>query len=207
MCSLVLLAVVSTAPSFAQESTSTSSASSSAITKNPTIREQMKQKQEEVKTMYKEKIAQIKDQRKQAIITSLDQKIQTINTNQTQKMNSVLERLATYSGVIVQKAATAKAAGQNTGAVDTAVSTAQTAIAAAKEAVAAQSAKRYTITVESEATLRQTAGQTVSQFRADMQATHKLVVNAKQAVMKAAMELAKLRGVGASGSASESAQL
>lgn len=145
---------------------------------------------------FKQRIAQIRDERKKAIVEKINSKIQNANTRLTNKMNKALDKLAQILNGIKEKAEALKAAGEDTAILDNAIAAAETAIIDARTAVTAQAGKVYSVNITDEANLRNTIGQMVSQFRLDIQAVHKLVVNAKQAVAKAISELAKLGGVG-----------
>lgn len=164
----------------------------SAQTRSPlkTVREVLMQE----RTDFKQRISEIKDQRKRATAERIDSKITNANARMTNKMSETLNKLGRILSSIQEKARNLSAAGQDTTALNNAITQAQTAIVEAQSAVDAQAAKEYSATIGDEATLRSTVGQMVSGFRLDIQEVHKKVVDAKQAVMKAISELAKLRG-------------
>ncbi|OGH16632.1 MAG: hypothetical protein A3C30_04355 [Candidatus Levybacteria bacterium RIFCSPHIGHO2_02_FULL_40_18] len=153
-------------------------------------REQMKEKME----AFKSQIRAIKDTRKQLLTERIADKVASANARLTNKMDKALDHLTDILNRVTEKAAAFKAQGKDTTALDAAITTAANAITTAKNAVDAQKSKEYTANITDESTLRNTIGQMVSQFRLDIQAVHKLIVDAKQAVMKAIMEAAKLRG-------------
>lgn len=157
-------------------------------------RMQMKESMQDRKAAFKEKLSTIKDQKKQSLLERIVSKITTFNTTQTTRLTNSLEKLTNIITSIEEKVGKAKTAGQDTAAAEAALAGAKTALSTAQVAVATQLAKDYTITINSESTLRNDVGTIMSQFRSDMQATHKAVVDAKQAVMQAAKELAKLKG-------------
>lgn len=191
--SLLILTIISltlflASPVFALAPKETFQASKSAA------RIQMKESMQDRKAAFKEKLATIKDQKKQSLLERIANKITTFNTNQTTRMTSNLEKLTILITSFEEKVGNAKTAGQDTTAAETAITSAKAALANAKTAVATQLEKDYSITINAENTLRNDVGIITSQFRGDMQATHKAVVDAKQAVMQAAKEMAKLRG-------------
>ncbi len=157
-------------------------------------RMQMKESMQARKAAFQEKLKTIKDAKKQSLLERIVNKITTFNTTQTTRMTSNLEKLTSLITSFEEKVVKAKAAGQDTTSAEAAISSAKTALASAKTAVAAQLIKDYTITINTENTLRNDVGAVMSQFRSDMQTTHKAVVDAKQAVMQVAKEMAKLRG-------------
>ena len=175
------------------------------------IKEDRKQFVAETKSEFKDKMnafrAQIKtirDERKQILTERIADKIASSNARLTNRMDKALDHLTNILNRVKTRAADYKAQGKDTTALDAAISAAEAAIAEAKNAVNAQSSKEYTANITDESTLRNTIGQMVSGFRLDIQAVHKLVIAAKQAVQKAIMEAAKLRGENntATGSAS-----
>lgn len=143
---------------------------------------------------FRAQIKTIKDVRKQILTERISDKVASSNARLTGKMDKALDHLTDILNRVKNRAADFKAQGKDTTALDQAISAAEAAIAAAQAAVDTQAAKEYTATIVDEPTLRNTIGQMVSGFRLDLQAVHKLVVDAKQAVQKAIMEAAKLRG-------------
>ena len=153
-------------------------------------REELKEKME----AFRAQIKTIRDERKQILTERIADKIASSNARLTDKMDKALDHLTDILNRVKDRSAAFKAEGKDTTALDQAISAAQAAIAAAQNAVDAQSSKEYTANITDDLTLRNTIGQMVSGFRLDLQAVHKLVVDAKQAVQKAIMGAAKLRG-------------
>ena len=185
-------------PAFAQTATSTPQTLKDRI-KNlkeerqefiKETRGQMKEKME----AFKAQIRTIKDERKQILTERIADKTASSNARLTNKMDKALDHLTDILNRVKEKAVGFKAQGKDATALDAAISAAESAIATAQAAVDAQAAKEYTANITDEPTLRNTIGQMVSQFRQDIKASHKLLVDAKQAVQKAIMEAAKLRG-------------
>src|SRR3972149_7100582 len=185
-------------PAFAQTATSTPQTLKDRI-KNlkeerqefiKETRGQMKEKME----AFKAQIRTIKDERKQILTERIADKTASSNARLTNKMDKALDHLTDILNRVKEKAVGFKAQGKDATALDAAISAAESAIATAQAAVDAQAAKEYTANITDEPTLRNTIGQMVSQFRQDIKASHKLLVDAKQAVQKAIMEAAKLKG-------------
>lgn len=153
-------------------------------------REELKDKKEE----FREKLQTIRDEKKRAMVERIDEKISRMNNTHTARFSKTLEKLEMILNRITEHGQNLKSKGIDTLKLDSAVASAKTAINAAKVAVESQSAKTYTIDVASENRLKTTVGSIVSMFRKDLRDVHKTVVDAKQAVQNAEMELAKVRG-------------
>lgn len=150
----------------------------------------LKDKKEE----FREKLKAIRDEKKRLVVERIDEKISTMNKNHTARFSKVLEKLEMILNRITQHAQNLKSKGIDTLKLDSAVASAKSAINAAKVAIEGQAAKTYTLDVASESRLKTTVGSIVSMFRKDLRDVHKTVVEAKQAVQNAEMELAKVRG-------------
>ncbi len=154
---------------------------------------------------FREQIQTIKDERKKLLVEKIEDHIATSNARLTTKMKNALSRMSAILQDIKVKAAGQKAAGKDTTALDNAIAAAETAIANAQAAVNTQSQKEYTTTISDDTGLKGVIGQMVSQFKIDLTATYKTVVDARQAVANVIMELAKLGGIGNTFNASSSA--
>lgn len=166
-------------PSFVNAQILTSTNSASSLKQR--IKDIVQIKSEETKQTLKLKrdefkagIQTIKDQRKKLLVERIDTKIAELNKKSTDGFSEVLAGLQTFIDKISQSTNDEKVLAD--------IKVAQTAIDTAVVAVASQSAKTYTIQITTEQNLRINVGTTMSQFRQDLMATHKLVVDAKQAV-------------------------
>jgi hypothetical protein len=147
-----------------------------------TVAEQAKNDLETLTRMkraeLKARISTIKDETKKALMERIDARLAGVNKNQTTKFIDTLNKLQ----VFVDRA------NKTTTATDTAklrdIGEAQEIINFAKQAVLDQAEKTYIMTIINDSTLRANAGTTVSQFRHDLMAVYKLVMDAKQAVQK-----------------------
>jgi len=147
------------------------------------IKERVQVKREEIKELvatkrqeFKAKLQIIKDNKKKALVERIDTKLSNVNTKHTDRFAQALSNLQVLLDKI-SLTATEKSVLAD-------IATAQIAIDAAKFAVETQAAKIYTITISTESALRSDVGTVTSQLRQDLAATHKLVVDAKQAVQK-----------------------
>lgn len=131
--------------------------------KREAAKEAVKTKREEFKT----KLKTIRDEKKKVLVERIDTKLANANAKHTDRFAQVLSNLQAILDKISE---------------DVDKTEAQAAIDAAKLAVENQAAKTYTITISTETALRSDVGAAVSQLRLDLSATHKLVVDAKQAV-------------------------
>lgn len=138
------------------------------------IKDRVQTKREEVKEIvairkeeFKAKLQAIKDEKKKALVNRIDTKLTNVNTKHTDRFTQVLSNLQIVLDKITE---------------DVDKTAAQAAIGAAKLAVENQAAKTYTITISTETALRSDVGVVTSQLRQDLVATHKAVVDAKQAV-------------------------
>lgn len=143
---------------------------------------------------FRAQIKTIRDERRQMLTERISDKTASSNARLTGRMDKALGHLREILNIVKARSVEFVAQGKDTTALDAAVISAESAIAAAQSAVDAQKEKEYTANITDELALRNTIGQMVSQFRQDIRAVHKLVVDARQAVAKAIMESAKLRG-------------
>lgn len=145
------------------------------------IKETVQMKREKAKEVisakkekFKARLQTIKDQKKQVLVERIDGKLENVNTKHTDRFTEVLGNLQMILDKISVNATEEKVIA------DTKI--AQLAIDKAKTAVENQASKTYVITISTEKALRANVGATTSQLRLDLMATHKLVVDAKQAV-------------------------
>ncbi len=216
LLALTSVALIATSPAalFAQENdvTTTSIAEeTTTVTKTPArtqfkeavglrnqtiadAKEAMQDKMSEARDAFKQKISEFKDKQKVTRLTNLDTKLNEINKRKTTQMSERLEKLTEILGRISTKGADLESQGENTTTLNTSITSAQTAIDTAKTKVDEQAAKDYVVDVTTETALRANASATLKQFRTDLTATHKSVVDAQVAVRKAFAELQKLVG-------------
>ncbi len=141
---------------------------------------------------FKQKLQLIKDERKKTITERINNRLSEINKNRTNRMMDSLSRLSEILGKLSNKVSEAKANGKDTSAAEAAIVQANNAISAAQNAVSNQAGKVYIAQITTEANLRTSVGQSISQIENDLKTVHKLILDAKQAVMNVVREMAKL---------------
>lgn len=161
----------------------------------PRFREagQEKEQRELRREEFKAKLEQIRDERKKALVERIDDKLEDINEKRTERWSEALEKLSAILTRVEEKLASTSGDVDKT-AANEAISNAKTAIETAQTAVSDQAEKDYTAQITDETTLRNTVGAAFSSLQSDLRATHKITVDAKQAVMNAAKEVRKLQG-------------
>jgi hypothetical protein len=142
---------------------------------------------------FKAKIAGLKDERKKLIAENIDQKFNVINLASTNRMTNGIVRLEKLLDKFSSRSARVKSMGNDTTTVDTAIASAESAIADAKIAVTEQAAKEYTVDINDETTLKSDFGKTMKTLRVDLKTTHAVLKLAKQKVIDVARALAHLR--------------
>lgn len=145
-------------------------------------REEAKEKIASQRAEFKMKIEQLKDERKAIAVTKIDDKLVSMNKKQTEHFKTVLEKLANVLDNLAEKIDKAKANGQNTSEVEAAMTKAQSILLSAQNAVADQVAKEYIIKINKEDNIKADVGSVVRQLEADLQATRKTILNAKDTV-------------------------
>lgn len=155
------------------------------------VRETIKEKKDE----FKNRLQTIKDEKKAQIVERLDGKMTTINTNQTDKMLTHIEKMESIIERLNLKIVEAEGLGKDVSAAKSLITQAEAAIADAKSAVTEQAGKDYTPEITDETTLGEVVSTAMTQLRTDLSALHTKVIAAKQSVITAATEVAKLRPV------------
>jgi hypothetical protein len=145
-------------------------------------RESAKKEFEDHKTVFQEQLARIKDTKKQRIVEKVSTNCEDINTRRSDKMTQMLGKLSTILTNVSNRAASASADGKDTSDVETAVTTAQAAIADAQLAVASQSGVTCTITITSDSTAKSEVGGMIRAFQSQLKSVYEKVVAARNAV-------------------------
>ncbi|GEM_PF-5635545 len=126
---------------------------------------------------FKQKMQTIRDERKKKIVERADAKIAEINKRRTDAMTRHLDKMSEILAKV-------KARGGDTTA-------AEAAVAEARSAVVAQAAKIYTITITTENKLKINVGETMKALKADLQAVHQKIVDARKATADAIRSVRK----------------
>lgn len=155
--------------------------------------QERRQERQENREEFRAQIQTIRDERKREIVEKLNDKLSSVNERATDHWVEVLEKLEGIVARIDTKAQDLEGEGIDISQVEAAITVANNAIATAQSAVSSQAGKTYEITITDENNLRGQVGPTVSGLHQDLRHVHQTVVAAKQAVMQAAMELAKAK--------------
>ncbi|MBI4085895.1 MAG: hypothetical protein HY433_01465 [Candidatus Liptonbacteria bacterium] len=158
-------------------------------------REELKNEIEARKEALKIRLKAIKDERKKLAVERIDDGLGKMNARMTAHFTDVLDKLADVLGRIVSRTDKAADGGLDVSAVRTAVTEAESAIASARSAVAAQAGKAYSITVTTEDTLRADVGGARKALHDDLKKVQDAVKAAREKVRKAATTLAQIPGV------------
>lgn len=143
-----------------------------ALTK---AREEARTLMEAKREEFKVRLQTIKDEKKAALVERIDAKLNSVNKKHTERFTEVVKKLQEFLDKISKDKTEQKQLAE--------IELAQDAINLAQIAVEDQAAKVYAIEIVSETTLKANTGKTTSQLRKDLTAVHKLVVDAKQALV------------------------
>lgn len=129
----------------------------------------------------KEKLSLFRDKNKARRVETVNGRLLEINEKRTGRMEEHLTKLSSLLTKVEEKLSGA----ENATEAETAVADAKAKIDLAKEAVASQSAKDYTIEATSEGTIKADSLKARMSLFEDLNAVHKLIVDARQAVASA----------------------
>lgn len=156
-------------------------------------REELRMERETAREKFKANLLVLKDEKKKALTLNFNEKFASMSSRKTEQMEAALGRMQTVLDRAASTAAEAQAAGKDTTLVNSAIADARSAIDVAQAAVASQAAKIYTIPVTTDSEVKKNIGSVMSTIELDLQHVHSLVVDAKQAVMKAVREAHKIK--------------
>lgn len=134
-------------------------------------------------------------ERKKATVERVQQRIDQINKKRTDQITAFLDRLVKILEKIESRKEKAKAAGKDVSSVESAIKESKAKIEVARAAVKAQAEKSYTIEITGEPGLKNAVGKTISSLGRDLRKTHKIVIEAKQAVQKVFSLIKGIKGV------------
>lgn len=155
-------------------------------------REELKKRVEAKREELKERLKKIKDERKKQVVVRIDERLNAINANRVERFTENLDKIQKALDHVVTRTDKAADRGLDVTAVRTAVTNAQTAINASKAAIEAQASKTYTLTVNTEITLRSDVGVARQALHKDLQAVFETLRNAHDMVRRAAVALAQV---------------
>ena len=203
IASLICLFAIAAYPSLAQTATSP------GTTRKGAVKERVETRKEKVETkitnirekaasreaVLREKLAAFKDKRKATVTEKVSTNLNRINENHTKMMLKFLSRASEILSKLEARVNQGTADIKDAAAAKTAIVDARASIATATDAVNAQAAKDYTITVSTETRVKVDAQAQRKHLHDDLAATRELVGDAKKAVATA-IEAAK-SGTGA----------
>ena len=166
--------------------------------KKEDLENRIEAKREELKT----RLQNIRDENKRETVERIDKRLDEINKNRLEHFTNILDRLDEILLRITSRTDKAEQNGKNVTEVRTAISAANTAIANARAAITVQAGKTYSITVTTEADLRDAVKTARKALHDDLKKVFDLVKAARTAVHNAATTLAKIPGVNVDASAS-----
>lgn len=148
----------------------------------------------------RKKLEKFKDKAKANRVEAINNNLNTVNEKRTNQMREALKKIANVLERIKAKTAEAGSAGKDVSAINAAITNLGKEWAEADAAVKAQAEKDYSITVNSESTVKADAMIARNSLHTDLQATHTQLVEARQALAKAlSTALSSLKGGNTSG--------
>ena len=159
------------------------------------IRDERVKLQEKLKSEHenlKERLKGIRDEAKKNMVEKIDSSLLKLNERKTNQWTAALEKLESVLKRVLERAEKAKAGGKDITSVTSASGAASTAIAAAKDAVLAQSQKIYTLQITDEQGLKNAVRAAREILNSDLKAVQEKVKVARDAVHNTATTLAKL---------------
>ncbi len=145
----------------------------------------MKEKMASREAALKLKLQTFRDQRKATAAARISDNLNKINTNQTSQMQKYLANMSLILDKLENRVNSNTADIKNVAAAKDAIAKSRATIASASAAVTLQSQRDYTITVTSEAKVKQDAQKMREQLHTDLLSLRKLVIDAKQSVSNA----------------------
>ncbi len=168
-------------------------------------RSQMAETNTARKADFTQRVEEISDEAKKAAMARIANTLETMNEAKTTRWANILDTLSDILSRIDTNLTALEAQGADTTSANTLITTAEQAITNASEAVELQAGKVYEIEFTDEATLRQSVGPVVQQFKQDLRTTLASVISARDAVRQAARGLAEVSSINNENDATDSA--
>src|SRR3989344_862832 len=199
---LITATLVLSYPALAIDSTQAGVTKSNSLRQNLeqkklTDQQRLSEKRAEIASkaaILKERLQNFKDKIKAATVQRISDTLNKINQNQTTQMQKHLDKMSGMVTRLESRINEAPGAGQSTASASAALNDAKQAIASASAAVTTQAGMDYTISVSSESAVRADSKQSRDKLHNDLKSVRQLVINAKQAVAKTIMTVAKTLG-------------
>lgn len=158
-------------------------------------REETKKKIEENRAQLQVKLQNIKDEKKKTAVQTIDKRLEEINASRMDHFSNTLNQMEKVLENVKSRATKGEVAGKDITPVKADIVAAEAAIAAARTTIVAQSAKTYALVIGQEGTLRTDVGKTRQLLATDLKAVQDKVFAAREAIRKAATDLAKIPGI------------
>lgn len=133
----------------------------------------------------KDRLTKFKDKVKAQRVDRINTELSNINKRRTDEMSRNLNRISEILTRLENRVAESTSSAASTDAVQGSITTAKTQITLAKEIVASQSAKDYTIQVSSESAVKADATKQRDLLHTDLKSTQAVVKQARTAVSAA----------------------
>ncbi|MEK7635567.1 MAG: hypothetical protein AAB405_00570 [Patescibacteria group bacterium] len=140
----------------------------------------------------KERLKIVKDERKKEAVERIDNRMDALNEGMINHFSEVLERLEKILSNIGSRADKAAVSGIDVSAVRAAITNAQSAISASRQAIATQAGKTYKIAITTETGLRQDVGKARQELHDNLVKVRDAIFASREAVKKAAITLAQI---------------
>lgn len=145
----------------------------------------LKEKMATREAALKTKLKAFRDQKKATVAERVNTNLNGINAKRTDQMSGALTRMTNILTKLEERVNGATSDIKDPTTAKAAITDAKAAIATAQDAVVAQSEKDYTLTVTSEAKVKQDTQAVREQLHSDLKSTRNLVIKAKQSVANA----------------------
>ncbi len=168
-------------------------------------REDAKKQIEANRALLQQKLKNIKDERKKETVQTIDKRFEEINTDRLDHFSNVLDQIEKVMQNVESRTAKVASTGANVSLVNADIAAVKTAIVAARAAIVTQSGKTYPLTINQENTLRTDIGKTRQALATDLKSVQDKVLAAREALRKAATDLAQIPGVDTVGAQTQTA--
>lgn len=155
---------------------------------DPTMASKMADLKERLATRsaaLKQKLARFKDKAKATRVESISENLNTVNANVTSALEKNLSNIETSLQKLKAKAAAAASAGKDVTSLNSDIAKVEAEWSEASDALNTQITKDYTITVNSESTVKADAQAARNTLRTDLVATHTAIKEARDALANA----------------------
>jgi uncharacterized coiled-coil DUF342 family protein len=160
------------------------------------IRNNVREKFQDLKQLWQEKLQQIKDGRKRTLLERVNNRICQLNQSRTAVMNQHLDTMEQILKRVETKAGELKSQGKDISSIESAIADARNKISEARAAVENQSGRVCTINITGDQIkLGQEVQTAVRDFGGELSAVHQKIKDARTAVAGAIQKLAIVLGV------------